>query len=57
MTYTLKVERNELTDEYYVLLPQELLNKVGWVEGDDIKWQSQKDGSFILTKNEKSKRS
>jgi len=57
MTYTLKVEHNELTDEYYVLLPQELLNKVGWVEGDDIKWQPQKDGSFILKKNEKSKRS
>jgi bifunctional DNA-binding transcriptional regulator/antitoxin component of YhaV-PrlF toxin-antitoxin module len=53
MTYTLKVEHNELTDEYYVLLPQELLNKVGWVEGDNIKWKPQKDGSFILTKNEK----
>ena len=53
MTYTLKVEHNELTDEYYVLLPQELLNKVGWIEGDDIEWRSQKDGSFLLTKNEK----
>jgi bifunctional DNA-binding transcriptional regulator/antitoxin component of YhaV-PrlF toxin-antitoxin module len=50
MTYTLTVEQNELTDEYYVLLPQELLNKVGWVEGDEIIWKHQKDGSFILKK-------
>ena len=57
MTYTLKVEHNELTDEFYILLPKELLNKVGWVEGDNIKWKPQKDGSFILTKNEKRKRS
>jgi antitoxin component of MazEF toxin-antitoxin module len=50
MTYTLKVEHNELSDEYYVILPQELLNQVGWVEGDNIKWKPQKNGSFILTK-------
>lgn len=50
MTYTLKVERNEFTDEYYVILPQELLNKVGWAEGDNIKWKPQTNGSFILTK-------
>lgn len=50
MTYTLKVEQNELTDEYYVILPQELLNRVGWVEGDNINWKSQTNGSFILTK-------
>lgn len=50
MTYTLKVEQNELTEEYYVILPQELLNRVGWVEGDNINWEPQTDGSFILTK-------
>jgi hypothetical protein len=50
MTYTLKVEHNELTDEYYVLLPQELLTQMSWVEGDNIRWKSQKNGSFILTK-------
>jgi len=50
MTYTLKVEHNELTDEYYVILPKELLNQVGWVEGDNIKWKKNKDGSFTLTK-------
>ena len=51
MTYTVKVEHNELTDEYYILLPQKLLNKVSWVEGDNIKWEPLKDGSFILTKD------
>jgi len=52
MTYTLKVEQNELTSEYYIILPDELLKRVGWVEGDNIKWKPQKDGSFVLT-NEK----
>jgi len=50
MTFTLQVEHNESTDEYYIILPQQLLNHVGWVEGDNIKWKSQKDGSFLLTK-------
>jgi len=50
MTYTLKVEQNELTEDYYVILPQELLNRVGWVEGDNINWKPHTNGSFILTK-------
>jgi len=50
MIYTLKVEHNELTDEYYVILPKELLDQVGWVEGDNIKWKKNKDNSFTLTK-------
>lgn len=53
MSYTLKVEHNELTDEYYVILPKELLDQMGWVEGDQIKWKAKKDGSFILTKENK----
>ena len=51
MSYTLKIEHNSITDECYVPLPEELLNKLGWVEGDDITWKSQDDGSFLLTKS------
>ena len=53
MTYTLKVEHNELSDEYYVILPKESLDQVGWVEGDRITWKPKKDGSFLLTKENK----
>ena len=49
MTYSLKVEHNEVTDEYYIILPSELLEKVGWKEGDNIKWKKEKD-SYILSK-------
>jgi len=50
MTYTLKVEHNELSDEYYMILPPELLKEVGWSSGDKIKWKQQKDGSILLSK-------
>jgi len=48
--YTLTVQYNKHTEEYYVILPQQLLDQVGWVEGDEIKWKQRKDKSFVLTK-------
>jgi hypothetical protein len=53
MKYTLSVQQNELTEEYFIILPQELLDRVGWVEGDNIKWKPSINGSFILTKENK----
>ena len=50
MTYTLKVEQNEKTGEYFVLLPEELLEQVDWDEGDNIQWVDNKDSSFTLKK-------
>jgi bifunctional DNA-binding transcriptional regulator/antitoxin component of YhaV-PrlF toxin-antitoxin module len=47
-TYTLKVEYNENSDEYYILLPEKLLNKVKWKAGDSVEWSYNKDGSFTL---------
>ncbi|NBW57684.1 AbrB/MazE/SpoVT family DNA-binding domain-containing protein [bacterium] len=49
-TFTLKVEQNEMTGEYYILLPEKLLNKIKWKAGDHIKWSLNKDGSFTLKK-------
>lgn len=31
-------------------LPQELLDEMGWKEGDVLDWKDNKDGSFSLTK-------
>ena len=53
MKYTLTVQQNELTDEYFIILPQELLDRVGWVEGDNIKWKPNSKGAFVLTKENK----
>ena len=50
MSYTLKVEYNENTDEYYVILPQKLLEEVGWKAGDQLKFTKRKDGSLIVKK-------
>jgi len=49
MNYTLTVEYNQNTDEYYIILPNELLKEMKWIEGDKIKWTKKKD-SFVLTK-------
>jgi hypothetical protein len=41
----------EENGEYIVPLPQELLDEVGWHEGDTIDWREE-NGSFVLTKKE-----
>jgi len=50
MAYTLKVEHNENTDEYYIILPEKLLKEINWKTGDNIKWTLKKDGSILLKK-------
>lgn len=50
LTYTLTVERNEITDEYYVILPESLLKQVGWKTGDNIKYKKYKGDAFIFYK-------
>jgi bifunctional DNA-binding transcriptional regulator/antitoxin component of YhaV-PrlF toxin-antitoxin module len=50
MTYTLKVEQNEITGEYYFILPKKLLKQMNWKEGDNIQWTSNKNGSVTLKK-------
>ncbi|NBW58320.1 AbrB/MazE/SpoVT family DNA-binding domain-containing protein [bacterium] len=51
-TYTLKVEQNEITEEYYVILPEQLLKKLNWKPGDTISWHIKKDGSIFVKKAE-----
>ena len=50
MTCTLKVEQNKTDGEYYIILPQELLEKMQWQTDDQIEWHDNKDGSFTLMK-------
>lgn len=50
-SYTIKLEEDENGD---LILPftDELLNEVGWKEGDTLGWKDNKDGSFTLSKQE-----
>jgi hypothetical protein len=41
----------EENGEYIVPLPQELLDEVGWKEGDTLDWREE-NGAYILTKKE-----
>ena len=50
MVHTLKIEQNETTGECFILLPEDLLEQMDWVEGDNIIWVDNKDGTFTLTK-------
>jgi AbrB family looped-hinge helix DNA binding protein len=39
-------------EEGILILPDELLDKMGWGEGDDLEWIEEPDGSIILKKYE-----
>lgn len=47
LTWLLKVEED--TYGQYIVLPQGLLDQVGWKEGDSIIWDETKTG-YTLTK-------
>ena len=48
-TYQTTVEYNEDFDEYYVTIPDELIDRLGWEEGDVVDWHLNKDGTVMLT--------
>jgi len=50
MNYTLKVEQNEVTGEYYIILPKKLLKELNWETGDKIKWILNKDNTITIKK-------
>jgi hypothetical protein len=51
--WTLPVKYNEKTDEYYIEFNDEILAASGFRIGDNINWNPQDDGSYILEKSEK----
>jgi len=46
------VEYNEDFDEYYVTLPEDLLELTGWEEGDILRYVTNKDGSVLVERSE-----
>jgi hypothetical protein len=49
-TWTLPVELDGLTGDCLVTLPDDLLDKVGWKENDQLEWIDCGDGTFKLSK-------
>jgi bifunctional DNA-binding transcriptional regulator/antitoxin component of YhaV-PrlF toxin-antitoxin module len=46
--YESTVEYNDDFGEYYVTLPEELLESLGWEEGDIVEWHVNKDGTALV---------
>ena len=56
MRWTVKVERDDFSEDYYIILPDELLEMVDWKEGDTLKLDLIKIGietSLQITRKEK----
>lgn len=49
--WVLPVESDGLTGDCGVTLPDDLLQQVGWKEGDKVEWVDNKNGTFTLRKS------
>ena len=49
--FTVPVEVDE-DDNYFITLPDEMLDELGWYEGTELEWSEDIDGSIILKKSE-----
>lgn len=52
MKYVLDIRVDEDTGEFYINLPDEVLDKAGIKVGDSIKWVDNKNGSWSIIKME-----
>lgn len=48
-TWTVKVQELEGTDDFYIEMPDEVLELSGFKAGDPIKWVANDDGTYTLT--------
>jgi antitoxin component of MazEF toxin-antitoxin module len=52
-TWLITPEEDPKTGEVIITFPPDLLEQVGWHEGDTLNWSVRDDGSVYLTKKEK----
>lgn len=55
MKAILDVKYREDTDEHFIEIPEDMLDHVGWKEGDTLSWEDNKDGSWTLSKKKETK--
>ena len=51
--YEVIVQKDDNSDDVILPIPQPLLDKLGWKEGDDIEFTVNKDGSWFIKKTSK----
>jgi hypothetical protein len=51
-TFTVQVEQDDATGDLFVPVPKELLEELGWIEGDDIQWFENSNGTWTISKVE-----
>lgn len=44
------VQEDPETGELLLPIPQEILDRLGWVEGDELDWAETSSGSWVLSK-------
>ena len=49
MSYILEVQEDQNGDQY-ITFPDEVVEELGWQEGDTLDWQDNKDGSWLISK-------
>ena len=48
---TLKIEQYADTEDYYIQIPEDILNTLQWKEGDELVWEVQSDNSISVRKD------
>jgi hypothetical protein len=51
-SYTVILEEDPETGDLILPFPEDMLEEVGWKEGDTLDWEDNKDGTFSITKKE-----
>ncbi len=49
--WILPVEVDTASDDYFVSLPDDLLERVGWKDGDTLVWEDNKNGTWSLKRD------
>lgn len=50
MSYEVITQEDPETGDLLLPIPQELLDKMGWQEGDEIEWKVDTQGRWVLSK-------
>jgi bifunctional DNA-binding transcriptional regulator/antitoxin component of YhaV-PrlF toxin-antitoxin module len=52
-TYTTQVQYDETSDDYFIILPEDLLNNLNWELGDNLEWEYDEEADgYIVRKVE-----
>jgi bifunctional DNA-binding transcriptional regulator/antitoxin component of YhaV-PrlF toxin-antitoxin module len=51
-TWIAEVQEDPVTGDGILQFPPDMLEEVGWKEGDVLEWHDNKDGSYTMTKKE-----